>query len=200
MIPPANEVEASITRNIAAIGEDTETLHTLIGSETENLLEAGMPLPDAHSRLLALIAQATALVSPHVVCRSGCSHCCKMAVTISSHEADLIAGHLGITRDNPPMVFDQKHEVQTYMNVPCVFLKKNVCTIYEVRPIACRTHFNLSAYPDLCDTVNYPGNEVPNINWKPVWFASAVIHAEGGCTFADLRAFFPNGAKDVQFL
>jgi Fe-S-cluster containining protein len=37
--------------------------------------------------------------------------------------------------------------------VPCTFLGDDgACTIYEHRPIKCRTHFTLADDPALCDT------------------------------------------------
>lgn len=193
-------VEATTEAAIQRLKPDLPTLDVLINQETLELVDSDAPMPDKHLRMIAIVDQASALVGPQTPCKSGCSHCCKMAVTISSHEADLIAEHIGVERDHPPMALDQGHEVSKFMNVPCVFLKKGKCSIYEVRPLACRTHYNLSAFPEVCNTVDYPGNDVPNLDWRKVWNASAIIHAEAGASFADIRDFFPNGARNVQYL
>ena len=73
--------------------------------------------------------------------------------------------------------------------MPCTFLKNSVCTIYPVRPLACRTHFNLSDDPSLCDIVNKPGAEVPYFNFTAlhVPFAQSFLEEP----FADIREFFP---------
>ncbi len=139
-------------------------------------------------------------VSPYAACKSGCHHCCMMAVTISSHEAKKIGEHIGIKPKYVPMTMDRDQMVQAYMGVPCPFLKQKKCSIYEVRPSACRTHFNMSAYPQVCDVVEFPGRDVPNINWWQYWVAESVVAMQMGSTFGDLREYFPDGGDVVESL
>ena len=60
----------------------------------------------------------------------------------------------------------------------CVFLKDNLCSIYPVRPIACRKHW-VKTDPSLCDFSNNIINQVGgyfDINTEIL--ASAVLNAE----------------------
>lgn len=194
-------VEESVKRTCNQLHQHERQLGRLLNREVDEIAQLKAPMAEKHNRMMALIEEAAALVAPLTPCKAGCSHCCKMAVTISNHEAQIIADHLKIEHNNPPMNMDRDSMVDRYMGAPCPFLKKGVCSIYEVRPLACRTHFNLSAYPQVCDVIEYPGNDVPNLDWRTVWGAAAFIHCEAeDPVFADLREFFPNGARYVQRL
>lgn len=144
--------------------------------------------------------EVAAIASTVAACRAGCSHCCHMAVGITSSDAAKIGEHLGITPEKPRMQVDPSGNVDKYMNVPCPFLKKKHCTIYEVRPSACRTHYNVSNYPEVCDTVNFPGRDVPSLDMRPIWTAECLLSVRDGQTHADIRDFFPEGANPTQKL
>ncbi|KXK39665.1 MAG: YkgJ family cysteine cluster protein [Saprospiraceae bacterium] len=73
-----------------------------------------------------------------------CAHCCKtIPPLVTSSDIKRIASFLKTT----PKQFTRKYVItdidgeQTFSNVPCVFLgADNKCTIYEVRPEACRRY------------------------------------------------------------
>lgn len=127
-------------------------------------------------------------------CRQGCNWCCHQAVTITSLEAAEIAKHTGIPAVSLKTDFSQTREgmVEKYRKVACPFLKDGICSIYEVRPSPCRTHYNLSGFPDLCDLFTYPEQEVPNFDWRIFWDMHQYLAVQAGCEFGDLREFFPN--------
>ena len=150
--------------------------------------------------LLKIVSKFVQLTAPISACKSGCSHCCKMAVTITSDEAASIGEAIGVVPLRPPPVVDQEATVAKHMNTVCPFLKSNVCSIYEHRPVACRLHFNISAYPVVCDTINFPGNDVPNYNFEDLWFAVGAVSYLSGAYPADIRDFFPDGLDVIPSL
>ncbi|SDL46489.1 Putative zinc-or iron-chelating domain-containing protein [Maridesulfovibrio ferrireducens] len=87
-----------------------------------------------------------------VACREGCSYCCFSHITLVPQEAFNIALYLAEKLDASDFEkivevcvegaegFDSAglHEFTMKYFRPCPFLKDNKCSIYEVRPIACR--------------------------------------------------------------
>lgn len=84
-------------------------------------------------------------------CRSGCSHCCYQRVGVTPAEALAIQFHLNQTRSATELVeirarLSTAHEKTRMLSaeerlspdLPCPFLERGRCSIYEVRPLACR--------------------------------------------------------------
>lgn len=73
-----------------------------------------------------------------------CANCCKTTpALVSRPDAKRISKHLGI----PPKIFIRKYLLEDINGelminkVPCTFLNEdNTCSIYEVRPTACREY------------------------------------------------------------
>jgi Fe-S-cluster containining protein len=141
--------------------------------------------------------EIAATVAPHAVCTKGCSRCCHQHIMISELEARLIESATGRKRASPSRtpgqdlvrVTDEKQH--RYLGVPCTFLGDDgACTIYEHRPIKCRTHFTLADDPALCDTARGL-----NVRDLPLFESSAFEQAKAAViydtTFADIREFFP---------
>lgn len=191
------EVEDSIMRNLNKLGPHEKELKALINIEVQELVNSSMTGEMMDKRLSAIVSRLTEIVGPISACRKGCSHCCKMSVVLSSKEAEKIGEFIGVDPAKVQMSFetlDQKKLVETHCGTVCPFLKKNVCSIYEVRPYMCRTHFNVSDYPELCDIINHPGNSVPNFDFTAVWVAQVATYGFE-VSYADIREFFPNGAE-----
>ena len=198
-------VEMSIQRAVDNLNHEVETIDNLL-RKAHSLTQSTAPAVTRIHQLYVIrdsIAEKVATVS---ACHVGCSHCCKMAVGISGRDAAAISKHTGI-KAHPVPIIDLRASAQAmidkYMGTVCPFLKKNKCSIYEVRPSACRSHFNLSAYPELCNVIDYPGNDVPNLDWRPVWNTEAAlgVQADGAdCSFGDIREFFPYGADEFESL
>lgn len=112
------------------------------------------PLSDAAEYAYRLYETNTAaLPSAEIACKGGCGSCCCSQVGVDMPEAFAIVKHLRETLD--AAAFEALTErVETCaekvggvdagtrwtMQVPCVFLDADtqMCTIYPVRPIACR--------------------------------------------------------------
>jgi len=96
-------------------------------------------------------------------CGPGCATCCTRSVTLTTGEGRLILDNLQeLGRELPPLPFDAQplrpplttnalaalylagqepgEEAESpWFFEPCFFLRDGLCTIYEVRPFACRS-------------------------------------------------------------
>ena len=97
----------------------------------------------------------------NIACKKGCSWCCYKQVGVSPLEVFLIAEHIKNKRINFSLddiksrltVLDQitndlSSEKRLATQLPCAFLIEGYCSIYEVRPLACRGGNSIDA--DLC--------------------------------------------------
>lgn len=83
-------------------------------------------------------------------CADGCSHCCRVHVSISAPEAIVLAAFLRDTRDEKSLVRLAAHVEETAKHVaamdrdarvaskiPCPLLDGDRCVVYQVRPLPC---------------------------------------------------------------
>lgn len=112
------------------------------------------------------------LAGEPVDCRAGCSYCCYYHVYVSAVEVLALAEHV---RSLPPPTRDRlinkvcetakqvaplSEPEYSRTNVPCAFLEDGRCSVYSVRPVACRGFHSINvetckrAYED-------PKSEVP---------------------------------------
>ena len=83
------------------------------------------------------------------VCKAGCHYCCiDVPVAISSNEARLIAMHQKIKIKEPAR---KENDFEYRKSGACRFLKNGMCSIYEVRPLACRSFFSADSVQDCMD-------------------------------------------------
>lgn len=122
----------------------------------ERAVELARTAMTATSRLAdALLAQAPA---GSVACKAGCDHCCHQPVGVTPPEALAIAAHLRQTMTQPELAalgqrFSRcRQETRGLSSAerfspdhPCPFLVHGECSIYEVRPLACRGMNSLDA-------------------------------------------------------
>jgi ribosomal protein S17E len=89
-----------------------------------------------------------------IQCKTGCTACCFIEIDVSGDEATLIINYCkenGIEIDRDYLTKQATAGRKTYSDVSrCVFLKDNLCSIYPVRPVACRKHW-VKTDPALCD-------------------------------------------------
>lgn len=139
--------------------------------------------------LLNISDEMVKTVTPNSACRNGCSHCCNMGVSVHLFEARAISKATGRRYDGKAAPVSGEN-ISKYSGVPCPFLDAGRCTIYEVRPLACRTYFNMSDTVEICDIVSQPGQSVPTLNTKTFMEMSAVSL---GLQWSDIRDWFPIG-------
>lgn len=131
-------------------------------------------------------------VEPVSACKSGCSHCCHIPVALTRIEAERISSATGHKMVSNP----SRLPVEASYKNPCVFLHEHKCSIYEHRPIACRTYFNLDADNLLCQLV--PGASIPVPLPDTRAFAAMNFKIGGHTEIADIRHWFAQQEPHAQ--
>lgn len=90
-----------------------------------------------------------------IKCKMGCTACCYIDLHISADEALLIIEYCEKNNIEINLGYLQAQANKTRKEFSevsgCVFLKNNLCMVYEVRPAACRKHF-VNSDPAFCDS------------------------------------------------
>lgn len=190
-------IEALVTARVP------EKLHALIEA-AHRLATSRYSFEEKADRMLTFAERISEAVTPHTACSKGCNHCCYMAVAVSSFEADLIGRYLGRNKVEAAAVPLEKYSdpsarensVEHFTGVPCTLLGADgKCSVYPVRPIACRTHHNLGPDETNCVIVTDKSEGLPttpSINLDAFLVSHAMVFYEGNQSFADVREWFPN--------
>ncbi len=105
-------------------------------------------LTDYYSMLNQSIFQNSSGES--LACGEGCSYCCHLHITVKPYELLPIVDHIqkleavekseveNIMRDNCKLVEEATDENLLLINFTCPFLISDSCSIYSIRPTACR--------------------------------------------------------------
>lgn len=170
-----------------------EALHLKL----RKVVHANMSYRAKYVQLRVIADQAGADIAPYSVCQRGCSDCCKIALSIMPHEALAIEAYSGIKMTKPSLEQSLKlvenpdgYRAQ-YIGSPCPFLRNSECSVYSVRPLACRLLHNIgdSYY---CDPkLPEQDSHVARIDNRMIE-AALVSITEGTKDYpADIRMFFP---------
>lgn len=140
-------------------------------------------------KIYSLMTELVKTAEPYVACSNGCSACCKMNVMISQFEANFIEEGTGIK--SAQLARTLIHPQEKFVGIPCPFLKDGSCSIYEMRPFACRKHLCFDTSPYWCDPAQSLKAEVPMIEFSGAQDAFIdVTRMKTGGVFADIRDFF----------
>ncbi|WP_368030326.1 YkgJ family cysteine cluster protein [Arcobacter sp. s6] len=88
----------------------------------------------------------------NIACSKGCSHCCNTRVEITEPEAVFIYSYIkdNLNQEQQNAIFSKIKEITNItsqmqttddhikLQIPCIFLNNQICSIYEIRPFICR--------------------------------------------------------------
>lgn len=117
------------------------------------------PLIDLQSNASSFFNQFQAKYQAHMQCKINCSQCCHVDLSIFEGEAFVILDWV------KNLDKEKKQELKSRLNAPpqtsvynkqkaCAFLRNNQCTIYDARPIICRTQGVVLQYKTIVDKSN----------------------------------------------
>lgn len=125
-------------------------------------------------------------------CHTGCSHCCHIPVMLTELEARVIAHETG-RHIHTPQTYRREGAAE-FIGVACPFLTENRCSIYESRPFACRTKYNVDIDNLLCQLV--PGKKIGATYLNTQRWDAAYGKAFGFTEkVADIRDYFPTSVN-----
>lgn len=138
----------------------------------KNLYQYGEKLVESIERKMG--------IENKIECKMGCSYCCYAQVSLTPPEAFLI-GHfirenyslkktddlMKRSSNNIRLTKNKSIEerIDHWEKTPCIFLDKDVCSIYEVRPFICRAWHSLSV--DQCMKAFHSGDKNAEIDSTP---------------------------------
>lgn len=213
---PFIEVEAKIARAILREGrEEGAPAKDVVAS----LAEGAADDAERGARELSDRLPATRRLLP--VCQSGCSFCCRTtAVHASSAEILRVASFVKETRSAGELAAlrvraDETAKAVALLDldgrarakIPCPLLDTETgsCTVYDVRPVACRAYH--SGNVDVCKKAHDEGDANPILPINPALFHVAHAYAFGmmtGCASEgldvgpyDLAAALPTALADA---
>lgn len=191
-LPKREFLEAVAQENAFRIAQDAPWI-TNVGEMAAEIGEQKGSLKAKYIRLRKLGDRIASAIAPHAACQKSCSHCCHISVAINEIEADIIAEATGRKRAPSPTeaTDDTETLAKQYFRQPCPFLKDSSCSIYVIRPMACRLYFSISGTSVMCDTRVPPEfSAAVNLNLQDFWFSyMAEMHKAG---LEDIRYFFPS--------
>lgn len=164
-----------------------------IEREFRAIRERRQPPRVALAQLRALAGRLSDIVSPHLACARGCSHCCHVAVSITESEAQLIGYEI---RRKPRRVKRATIGPEDYgYQMPCTFLGADgKCSIHAHRPLVCRLLLNVDVDELLCQL--HPDAMAPMPRYDTQNFQQMLGALLFHDQVADIRDWFPP-AKDA---
>lgn len=199
-----DELVAHLPAAEAAASQNMEAVKAASTPELENLRQQlrqaqtpAVPVAAKVIRLRHIAGQWSTVFKSKTACSSGCSHCCHLAVMVPKSEAKLVAKAIGRRVAEPAKVQDLggASGAIAFLGTPCSFLVNNRCSIYDHRPMMCRTLVNMDSVDTLCRIVKGVDVPVPYLNTVEMkgYFAYLTQTEQ----FADIREWFSALAPQV---
>lgn len=171
------------------------------------LLDRGAMAKNTSSRVHWLRRAADSvgsMLQPVAACRKGCAHCCAISVVVAESEAKVIGREIGRTPAKAPHATTLAGAIEDptiaenwqaamaakYNGVACTFLQNNVCSIYEHRPVACRSQINIDRDALMCELVEGFAVPAPYVDMTPHKVRYLQVFGLDQ-RYADLRDWFP---------
>lgn len=181
--------ERILARFQATLSQHPWLESTALRDRVEKVVNENASTHSRKRKLFRLMEEATAAVEATAACQRGCAHCCHIPVMILAGEAEVLAQASGRTMTQLPIRNPRTIDREAHMGEACPFLEENTCSVYEVRPLACRLHHNIGFYSSVCDVS--VKNVVPMIN-SFRWFELGFAYLSGNKeAVGDIRDFFP---------
>ncbi len=183
--------EAAASQNMEAVkAASTPELDSL----RRQLRRAQTPAVPAKAKVIRLghiAGQWSTVFSSKAACSSGCSHCCHLAVMVPKSEAKLMAKAIGrqVTEPAEKLDLEGASDGTAFLGDPCTFLIGNRCSLYDHRPMMCRTLVNMDSVDTLCQIVK--GIDVPVPYLNTVEMKAYFAYLTQTEQFADIREWFP---------
>jgi Fe-S-cluster containining protein len=174
----------------------TEEDKQKLRSSLKRVISATTRPANKMKEILIIADSAFRHTTGRVACARGCAHCCYIGVSMTTVEAKAIGEQIGIEpRD---VANAAPRDPASWSNeTPCPFLENAECSIYEHRPLECRTHFNFDKDNYWCRYENADGALIPKTKIENLGAAYQLVSMGKNSppTFADIRDFFPNGKR-----
>lgn len=181
--------EAVASANATRVAARMKTKQDVLRVLLMRPLEKGIGRAERLRRLWKLYDTWGEAVRPESACRSGCSNCCWIGVGVLQTEAEAIGKFIGRKPRDPVVPENGRGLAEAAFGKACTFLKDGACSIYEVRPLACRGLFSLDEDNLLCRLVS--GAQVPVPYADNTQIMTHMVMAMGAERMADIREWFP---------
>ncbi len=141
----------------------------------ENLYKGIQPHYNEINEFISMLIEYGKQNNIQIDCKAGCSYCCHQSVYGVEHEFDALATYLvkEWSLEERKALIERAKERYAQTNTlskealalhksPCPFLQDNKCSVYEMRPMACRIYLSTSVqsckheYESPADTNAYP--------------------------------------------
>jgi len=186
------------------IYENPEVGFTAVNFFANRIKLKDAPITSKLDELIKLSDEVNQKIAPYMACKKGCGNCCSAITWIKQHEADKIqeytgrkAQRLAVRSQNQWLEAGQK-----FAGELCPFSKNNECTIYEVRPIVCRTHNNFVNDVSRCDVTNPDSKIKPilsfNADLVEVPYDELARELYGEEAIGEISEFFPTIKGDIK--
>ena len=189
--------EAAATANLHKALAVNGPLIQSLTKQLANTMSAQVPAKNRPVRIRHLASQWSQALTPFTACSSGCSHCCNQDTVLPQSEALLISRKIGLPMATPATALELGtiNARIVFLGQPCTFLKEGACSIYEHRPLVCRTLISMDSTDTLCRIVPGVPLPVPYANTQMLQAAFAQAHQDE--PWADIREWFPPRGESI---